>query len=338
MKSRRAKLEVFYESTDISAFLQPYLIGWNYSDSISGQADDLQIKLEDREQLWVGSWIPEKGATLKAQIVQENKKQFDTVDELDLGLFVIDEIESSGPPSTATIKSMSIPTSSALRGSAKNKAWEETKLSVVAGDIAKEAGLKLFYDTADDPEYDRVEQTEESDLTFLMRLCSDAGLALKITGTQIVIFDEQKYEQQTPITRIMKGEGYIKGYRGRTTLKEAYKSCRVEYHDANKGTTIKYTFTPPNPPNTERVLVVNERVSSTKEAERLAKKRLREKNKNVMTFSLDLLGDVRFVAGLTVRLVSFGVFDGIYVITKAEHSHGSGYKTSLELRKCLEGY
>ncbi|MBE3586573.1 MAG: hypothetical protein IMW94_10575 [Thermoanaerobacter sp.] len=338
MNARRARLQVLYENVDISADLQPHLLSWTYTDNLSGQADDLQITLEDRLQLWSGPWMPEKGATLKAKIIQENKKRDGTKEEVSLGLFEIDEIETNHPPSTVTIKAISIPESSSLRGEDKNRAWEKTKLSVVARDIAAGAGLKLFFDTEDNPEYDRVEQTEESDLAFLMRLCNNAGLCLKVSDAQIIIFDEQKYERQDPFTRIKKGEAYLKRYRFRETLSGLYKACRVEYHDARKKRTIKYTFSPPNPPKTGRVLVVNERVSSIKEAERLAKKRLRQENKNAVVASLTLLGDVRFLAGLTVRLVGFGVFDGKYIITQAIHTQQNGYETQLELRKCLEGY
>ncbi|ABO49750.1 phage late control D family protein [Desulforamulus reducens MI-1] len=339
MKTRRAHLELSYNGINISADLQPHLINWTSTDNLSGQADDIQITLEDRARLWIGDWMPDKGATLKAKIVQENKKFANTKESLDLGTFEIDEVENNYPPSTVSMKGISIPESSSLKGEAKNKAWEKTKLSVIAKDIANGSGVKLFYDTSDDPDYDRMEQTQESDLAFLTRLCNDAGLCLKVTGTQINIFDEQKYEQQPPITRIMVGEGFIKGYRCRTTLNGLYKSCRVEYYDANKKQTIKFVFTPPNPPKTGRVLVINERVTSVQEAERLAKKRLRQANREGMTVSLDLMGDVRFAAGVTVRLVGFGVFDGNYIIIQAAHSQqGGGYETKLELRKCLEGY
>jgi len=338
MEARRAYLTLVYDNVDISADLQPHLVSWTYTDNLSGQADDLQVTLEDKAQLWVNDWMPDKGAILKAKITQLHKKWSEEISEMSPGLFEIDEIESSYPPSVVIIKGLSIPESSSLRGESKNKAWEKTKLSVIAADITKKAGLKLFYDTADDPDYDRVEQTEESDLVFLMRLCNDAGLCLKATDAQIAIFDEQKYEKQEPFTRVQKGEAYLKSYRFRTTLNGLYKSCRVEYHDANKKQTIKYTFTPPNPPATGRVLVVNERVASVKEAERLARKRLRQENKNAITASMTLMGDVRFLAGLTVRMVDFGVFDGNYIITQVTHSQQSGYETGIELRQCLEGY
>jgi len=338
MKARRARLQLIYDSVDISTDIQSHLINWTFTDNLSGQADDLQVTLEDREQLWIGPWMPDKGATLKAKVIRENWEQDGQVDELSLGQFEIDEIENNYPPSTVAIKAISIPESSSLRGENKNRAWEKTKLSVISKDIASGAGLKLFYDTNDDPEYDRIEQTEETDLVFLLRLCNDAGLCLKVSDAQVVIFDEQKYEQQEPVDTIIKGQARIKNYRGRTTLSGLYKSCRVEYQDAGKKQKIKYEFTPPNPPKIGRVLVINERVSSIKEAERLAKKRLRQENKKGITFSITMMGDIKYLAGLTVNLLGFGVFDGKYIITQATHGQQSGYEVKLELQKCLEGY
>jgi phage protein D len=179
--------------------------------------------------------------------------------------------------------------------------------------------LSLFYDTDDDPEYDRIEQTGETDLEFLMRLCSDAGLCLKISDKQIVIFDEKKYEDQAAIETIKKGDKRIKSYSGRTTLNKLYKASRVEYHNPTKGSQIRYEFNPPKPPKTGRVLVINEQVDSIKQAERLAKKRLRQAKKNGTTFSLTLTGEFRYLAGLTVNLEEFGSFDGKYIIIQAIH-------------------
>ncbi len=338
MNTRRARLQVIYGNVDITEDLRRYLVSWSYTDNLSGQADDLQITLEDRGQLWSGPWMPEEGAVITARIIRENWEQEGQVDELGFGQFEIDEIEVGRVPSTATVKGLSLPESSSLRGENKNRAWEKTRLSVVARDIVMRANLKLFYDTDDDPDYDRVEQTEESDLAFLLRLCNDAGLCLKVTDAQVAIFDEQKYEAQEPIGTIRKGDKNLKGYRGRKTLNGVYKSCRVEYHDAIKDRTIRATFTPPNPPKTGRVLVIKEQVDSIKQAERLARKRLREQNKNAVTVSLELTGDIRYLAGLTVNLADFGALDGKYIITLATHEQLSGYTTKLELRKCLEGY
>ncbi|UTW68693.1 hypothetical protein KHA80_14465 [Anaerobacillus sp. HL2] len=42
------------------------------------------------------------------------------------------------------------------------------------------------------PEYDRIEQTEQTDLQFMTKLCNDAGLCLKVSNQSVVVFDEGK--------------------------------------------------------------------------------------------------------------------------------------------------
>lgn len=338
MLGRRAKLEIIYNNQNVTENLEPHLNGWTFTDNLSGQSDDIQLTLEDREQLWAGPWMPQKGAWIKAAIIRTNWEQ-EKAERFPIGSFEADEIEISGPPATAALKALSAPESSSVKGEDSNRAWEKTTLKVIAGDIAKKNGLKLFYDTEDNPDFDRMEQSGEADLAFLLRLCSDAGLCLKVANKRIVIFDEEKYEKQVPIDTIKKGASYIKDYRGRTTMNGTYGSCQVEYHDAEKKKKIKHTYTPDKKSKTGRVLKINERVKSTKEAERLSKKRLREKNKEATTFSITMMGDPRYLAGVTVNLSGFGKFDGKYIVTQAAHSQQQGgYDTKLELRKCLEGY
>ena len=338
MEARKAYLEIKYDSADISKHIESYVLGWTFTDNLSGQADDLQLTLQDRDQLWIKDWLPQQGATLKANIVRNNWEYWNQVERSVLGLFDIDEIEVSGSPSVVTIKAISVPLSSSLNGQRKNKAWEKAKLAVILKDIASRNGLKLFYESSENPEYDRIEQTEQTDLEFLTKLCNDAGLCLKVSNNSIVIFDEEKYEQAAPVTTIEKGKSLIKNYSGRTTLTGVYKSCRVDYQDGNSKKKITATFTPKTPPKTERILVINEQVSSIAEAQRLAKKRLRQENKNAQTMSFTLVGDLRLFAGRTVQIKGFGSFDGKYLITQAAHSQQNGYETKIEIRKCLEGY
>jgi phage protein D len=336
--ARQAWLQVQYENTDITADLQPHLKGWSYTDNLSGQADDLQITLEDRLQLWLGDWFPDTGAKLKAVIKRRNWKD-DDQDELPLGTFEIDEIEPSYPPSEIKIKALSVFQSTALKGENKNRAWEKTKLSVIAGDIAAGAGLELFYDVQDDPEYDRIEQTEQEDLPFLQKLCQDAGLALKVSDSQIVIFDEAKYEQAAPVLTIDRLKFPIKKYSGRATINDTYAACRLKYRSPKGRKNYDYTFTPLDPPPTKRVLVLRERFDTMSEAERIAKKALREKNSQAWQFTLTIFADLRVLASMVITLKNFGKFDGNWIIMQATHGQSNGgYETGLQLRRCLEGY
>lgn len=335
--ARRAKLVLKYNNKDISKDLAEYLINFSYTDHASGKADDLQITLEDRQGLWQSDWMPERGATVQASITVENWNREGQVGTLPLGTFEIDEIESQGPPETVTIKAVSVPESASLRGEDKTRAWERTKLSRIARDIAGKAGLKLLYEADEDPEYDRVEQTEQSDLAFLLKLCEDAGLSLKVTGKQIVIFDDSKYEQMPPVMTITRGSSDVISYDASISIRNVYSAARVQYKGGKKKKEIVYTYQPPNAPKTGKVLVINERVDSIAQAERLAKKRLRQKNKEEYRFSLTMLGNITLVAGVTVTIKGWGKHDGKYFVEKATHE-GPGYTVKLELRRVLEGY
>ncbi|MDD4599617.1 hypothetical protein SDC9_04135 [bioreactor metagenome] len=338
MKARRAKLQLKYNNADISEDLERYLISFSYTDNASGKADDLQITLEDRQGLWKNDWFPEKGATLEASIITSNWEQNGNEETLPCGTFEIDEIECSGSPETVTIKAVSVPESSSLRGEVKTRAWEKTKLSVIANDIASGAGLKLIYDTEDDPGHDRIEQIEQSDLSFLQKLCDGAGLSLKVTDQQIVIFDDSKYEQLEPVMTIKRGVTNILRYSAISATREIYSSCLVKYHNSDSNDNIEYLYVPPNRPATGKKLVINEQVASVQEAEKLAKKRLRQQNKEEVKVSMTLLGKLALVGGVTVLLEGFGVFDGKYFTEQASHSGGSGYTTQIDLRRVLEGY
>ena len=79
----------------------------------------------------------------------------------------------------------------------------------IAGELTARHGLTLRWDSAHDPLYQRKDQVERSDLLFLKTLCEDAGLALKVTDEQVVIFDEKSYEKDagTTLTSATTGSG-----------------------------------------------------------------------------------------------------------------------------------
>ena len=345
--ARKARASIKYKSEDVTSYIDPYLKNLSYTDNLSGQADDLQITLEDRGHLWQESWMPKRGTTLEAGIITENWPQLQNVSmETPLGVFEVDELESSGPPSEVTIKAVSVPFNTNLRGVMHTKSWEKANLKAIANDIASGAEMELFWDTEENPVIDRAEQTEQSDLSFLLSICESHGLALKVTGTKIVIFDEMKYEAAEPIlTMVMPGSGQlpengivitgIKSYRLNCKIRDVYADCTVSYQHSKTKRKITGSFKIEGKEG--RTLFVNEQVESIAEAERLAKKRLREKNKEETTASFTLIGCTLLTVGSVIALLGFGEFDGKYLITRAVHTLNP-FTTSIEVRRCLNGY
>ena len=73
-------------------------------------------------------------------------------------------------------------------------------------------------------------------------------------------------------------------------------------------------------------------MESQAQAQQVAKQRLLAANRSEVTGTLTLMGDTRFLAGVTLTLEDFGNFTGKYFVTKATHKvDRSGYTTTLEL-------
>lgn len=357
---RRAWLQVTYNGKDISEALAQYLISASYTDNLSGQVDDISLTLEDKAGLWQSDWMPVKGATLDITLCTYNWQglydgEFDTT----LGTFEVDEIEMTSAPDVVNIKAVAISVGddSTLRSTLRSKTWENISVRKVANDIAWENGMKLFWDCDDNPDIDKLEQNDESDLSVLQKVCDDAGFALKITTDTIIVFDEAKYEQAEPVIEIYhpgtntiadvaEADGtptpdrifHSTGYSFKTKIRDVYKKCRIKYTNDQDKSVIESTFTDPNKSN-GATLEIHQQVTSQAEADRLAKKKLREKNRDECTGSYSLDGCQFLCAGETIEMIGFGVFSGRYIVTQAKHDiSGSGYVTSIDVRRCLIGY
>lgn len=282
-----------------------------------------------------------KGAEIHAFIIQENWNGDGCSMQLDCGTFEVDSVDGSGPPAKVAIKGTSIPYTSKIRTQKKTKAWEKIKLSAIAGEIATAGSMKIMYESSYNPLYSRKEQVKKSDIEFLQELCKAAGISLKVTAKTIVLFDAAEYEKKPAVGKIVRGSSDVKSYRFSTNLKDCtYSSCHVTYENPQTMKKIEATYTQPKSETngSGQVLEINERVTSTAEAYKLAEKRLRQKNKGEFQADFTLVGNVGLVAGITVEVVGWRAFDGKYIIESATHNPIGGYTVNLKLRRVLEDY
>jgi phage protein D len=246
MTARKATVRIIYNGADISGDIAAYLIDFEYNDNESGKADDIQISLEDRNQLWLSGWLPKKTDTITATILVEDWFKPGEAFSLPCGTFQVDEIEHSGPPHIVRIKAISVPVSSAARGETKTRAWEKISLREIAADIGGSAGLALMYESEVNPQYLRVDQLETSDLAFLQQLCDKACLSLKVTDNQIVIFDERTYEANDAIREIERDGGDVIRFSFRSKSAGTAKRAIVSYADPLTGKTVTGEYEDPD--------------------------------------------------------------------------------------------
>lgn len=338
MIARHITAQVYINSVDVSRDLAPYLTGVTYEDTLSSGTDTIELELQDVEHLFIADWFPQRGDTLNVTLIKNNWEGDGLQETLPLGLFEVDEIENSYPPSRCKLKGNSCPQNSALRQVDESRSWENVKLSAIAADIAGKAGVELVYVAEDDPEIKRAEQAELSALEFLDKLCADHYLSVKFADGKLIIFDTAKLEEQEPIMRaFIYGSSIIKKFSATATLTEIYKDCQVSYKHGKQDELYEATATAPNKQD-GKTLKINQKVNSQGEAEKLARHKLREKNREEVKVQITTIGDFSLLSGNVIELIDHGFYSGKYLIEKATHKVGSGYETSLECYRCLTGY
>lgn len=324
----RTYLEITYNGADISRDISGDLLSFTYTDNESGKADDITISLKDSDGLWAGPWIPGQGDTIEATIVTENDRQGTL--RLSCGSFIIDELTSRSTPSVFEIAAVSVPTVGNIRREIKSRAWEGYRLSGIADDIARTGGLEMLFLASPDPTYDRRDQHDETDLQFLQRLCDDEAFALKVTDRKLVVYNTEQQEKEPPVATIYKRTGDVLSYKFTAQTHSVYKAVTVRYLDPETANVNEFRYVSPTATGNREFKVLT-RAKSIAEAERLAKAALRMKNRKGKTASLTLRGRIDLVTGLTIDLIGFGVFDGVYLIQKSTHRVGDGYEVDLDL-------
>ncbi len=284
-----------------------------------------------------------KGLNLQASIIRKNWYSDGARKVLDCGVFELDSIDANGPPNIITIRGTSLPFQSQIRQTKKSKAWESYTLSSIANEIASTNGMTCMYESSSDPRYVRVEQIGKSDIAFLSQLCHEAGISLKVTNNILVLFDQEEYESKQEIVTITNGDGSYDSRKLRLgTAKAQYTSCRVRYIDPETGQLIQATATTTGKKysgKSSQHLEIKAKVKDFREAKAMAENALRNQNKQERTAVFTMEGNPDLLAGVTVKLDGWGLWDGKYIISKAIHSvSGSGYTTQIRLRHTLEGY
>lgn len=426
--SRRTDVEIMFDGVDISDSIRNHLLSMTYTDSEDDESDDLEIRIEDKNQVWLEKWLSKTveaavspgggnagsyrvtpkaglnvrqgagtdakklgalpygtevkviskengwakieyqggtayvsanyikengsssptgsasvGMSIRASIVRRNWRSDGQDERLECGQFELDSVDAEGPPDTITFRAAALLFTASIRETLKSKSWENYRLSGIVKEIAGKNQMSAMFKSDYDPLYKRKEQSKESDIAFLRRLCQDAGLSLKVTDRTLVVFDSAEYEKQTPVLTIRRGDGsYTERHLRVGSAATQYQSCRVSYNDPETGRKIEGVEKVPDyDANAEnnRQLEITAKVDSAGEAKALAKKRLRMANRYAKTGSFNMSGNPALVAGVTVELDGWGPWSGKYVISQARHEIGAGgYTTGIEIRRCLDGY
>ena len=56
-QARRVSAQIFFQGADITGSMRPYLLSATYTDKEEDESDDLQLKLQDRDDIWLKKWL-----------------------------------------------------------------------------------------------------------------------------------------------------------------------------------------------------------------------------------------------------------------------------------------
>ena len=226
---RQTRLRLLFSKneTDVSEDLCKDLLSWSFTDHESGQADEISLTLKDNEGKWAGSWKPDGGENIKMYLSAGTTEE--PGPEAFLGTFFVDYQRISGAPRVYELRAVSIPLNKPVRKTQKSRAWENHSLQEIAQEICRDAELELFFDSVENPQYQRIDQSRQSDMAFLQHLCEDAGLSIKVTDKTIVIFGQERYEKKDPVCAMEIGVSDILSYTFEVSQSDTYKAVKVSH-------------------------------------------------------------------------------------------------------------
>ena len=154
------------EGRDITTVLDNRLMGLTLTDNRGFEADQLDLELDDADGKIV---LPRRGAVITLALGWKGQPLFPK------GAFTVDEIEHTGAPDRLTIRARSADFRETLN-TRREKSWHKTTVGEVVKEIAARHKLKMALgEDLSDKLVEHIDQTNESDGSFLMRLARQYG-------------------------------------------------------------------------------------------------------------------------------------------------------------------
>lgn len=317
------------------------------------EADQLDLELDDADGQIV---LPRRGAVIHLALGWKGQPLFPK------GAFTVDEIEHSGAPDRLTIRARSADFRETLN-TRREKSWHQTTVGEVVKEIAARHNLKVALgQDLTDKALDHMDQTNESDASFLMKLARQYGAIASVKDGNLLFIRQGQGRTASgkplPVITITRKAG--DGHRFTLADRGAYTGVIASWlhtrEPRKKETTSvkrrrKKATTPKEPEakqgdylvgTDENVLVLNRTYANRSNAERAAKMQWERLQRGVASFSLQLAeGRADLYTEMPVKVTGFKqpIDDAEWTITTLTHSVSpdNGFTTSMELEVKIDG-
>lgn len=321
MENLTPKVVINYQGRDVTADFEPILSSVSYRDYLDGKAGELEIKVSNSEGLFLGDWYPDVDDKIEALI------GFEETGMMPCGTFWVDEVKLNGGSSgdDCSIRALSLRSSLILREQAVQN-YEARPLS----EIVTAEAEKISYKVVGDLSGTWSGQQNETGLRFLNRVAHDTGRIFKIEGDTLVFYPFEDILKAGAAIEINRRD--VSSYSISDKAAGRISKCTVKWWNRKTKKLIVGSFDAGIKGGGSALIWAE--VKDTAAAEKKAKDYITDRNKKGVEFTLNTSGDIRLQAGVTVKTIGFGRFDGEYIISEVTHTYASGgYTSQITLMK-----
>ena len=323
----KPQFRLIANAQDITDAIKPRLIQLSYTDQAGFESDALEVQLSDDQADPIK--MPPTGAELELSLGYDGEA-------VRMGLFVVDEITLSGWPRAMTIRARAAPFEQSKGGKVtlqtqKSRSWKRgQKLGAVVAKIAGEHGMQ----SAVSPSLASIvlphfDQTDESDMNFLVRIGRRYDAVLKPAGGRLIFAKrgETKSMGGTALPPVEVRPADVSGFDMRLSRKEDSGTVTATWRAKSKAKQYAVKIGTGEP-----VRRIRTAFASEAEARAAAQAEFDRRQRGKATLSVDMVGDPAAVAEAPLTASGFGVgVDGQWIITRAEHRlDGGGYSCRID--------
>jgi len=314
---------LLYNNKNITEDISSCLRSITYVDNTAGETDEISIEVDDVDGRWKGDWYPQKGAKLTLQIGMLSGSP------LSCGVFTVDELDITGPPSVVIIKALAAGTGKAVR--TKNSYAHDNKtLRQIVQTVAQKHGFAVLGEIPD-IQTSYVLQNNETDLKFLHSLSRQYGCTFNLRDNQLVFTNSDTLEASPGVAILTETDMSSYSFNDKTVgtfVGSDVKHYSQKENEVITGSALDEDY------DGEDVEVIRVHADSSQQAEAKAKASLSGSNAREKTGSITCSGNTLLMAGNNFNVKGFGRFDGLYHIITSTHTivKGEGYKTGIAFK------
>lgn len=338
------------DDKDITSNFDKRLMSMHITDNRGLEADTISIELDDSDGKLE---LPKRGIQISVSLGWVN----DSV--ILQNIFTIDECEHSGAPDVLSIRGKSANLRDSLN-ERREKSYSNKKLCEIVAEIAQRHDLQYKIDKSVADEFViHIDQTNESDASFLTRLCNDYNAAATLKNGMLIIFIKGLAKtvngQNIPSTTITRKSG--DQHRFAIADRNAYTGVRAHWIDyrapqKQRINAKRKPKTKTNNPNKKdengilvgaegNVKVLRHTYSSKQNAHRAARNEWYKLQRGASQFSICLAEgrpDIYPEMPASVEGFKKEIDSTLWTITRCTHSldTSGGYTTFVELEIKLD--